>query len=518
MVELLSAKPEQAKSKEEVTQKAVASAAALRWINRQKIMSGRLATHAYWWFPTLLTLLVVRFRAGRPVLGWDEVITWDASTRSIKELIALSSNIDGVLAPYYFFMHFWVGLFGDSEVALRTPSMLAATGAVAVTAVLARQLFSPKVGLLTGALIALMPAIARYGQEARPYGFALLFGALATLLLFRSLDRPSWWRWVGYGLSITLLSLFQLMGLLLLLAHAVVITDRWWREGNWKDRFAQRSTYLKWVLAAGMSVLLCLPLVDLAWGQRQQLYWLSPMTWGAFQSLSNDLFWSQSIGWIVVAVALFAGSVNWLAVRSLAAVALVPTVALYAVAFVTPSWIPRYVIYTLPVWCLLAVVAISTSRLRIFVVFALVLTLGFSAQEGLRQPTAHTEVNYRIAMSVIHKNYQSRDGMLYDPRLSWSMRPAVRYYLSKNRPRDVLALKTPVKNNSLYEKQCPDPSACLSNAPRVWVLRVGNYPSALDAYSSSVQGAVHQKYVLASMWHVAGITIELYGHSVKSIL
>jgi len=407
-------------------------------------------------------------------------------------------------------MHGWIEVFGDSEVALRAPSILSTVVAVGLTAVLARRLFSPRIGLIAGLLLAILPGITRYGQEVRPYGFALMFGTLATLLLFRALDRSSGWRWAGYSLTVALLGLFQLMGLLLLLGHAAVVTERVWRERGWKQSVSLRSPALRWLIAAVVSVLPCLPLAYIALGQRSQLFWLPPMKWDSFQNLPNDLFWSPLIGWFILGVALFAGALNRSAVRHLALIAVLPAVGLYVAAFFTPLWVPRYVFYTLPIWCLLAAIAVSARWWRVAVVFALVVAIGLPAHEYLRRTTGHDQADFRVAMQVIDGNYRPGDGMVYAPTSAWSIRSAVRYYLPENRPRDVLAVRSSLETNTLETEECSNPRPCLDGVPRIWVFRPANLDSPLDRFPTRVASAIEDQYEVDQVWRLGNATVGLY--------
>ncbi|MGI8648076.1 MAG: glycosyltransferase family 39 protein [Mycobacteriales bacterium] len=486
-------------------------------IRLKKSLPLWLTVNTYWWLPTLMALVIIRYGAGRPVLGWDELATLSAAPRSVGELVGLASNIDAVLTPYYLFMHFWIQLFGDSEVALRMPSILSTAAAVGVTSMLARRLFSSKVALLTGLLLAVMPAITHYGQQARPYGFSLFFAVLATLLLFRALDHPSWWRWAGYGTATALLGLFHVLGLLLLLGHAAVMADHWRREGSWKERIAQRGPYLRWIAAVGVAVLFCLPLASIGLGQRSQLFWLPPMEWRSLENLPDGLFGSSAIGLVLMGVALSARSHNRLVIGQLTAIALLPVAGLYLMSFATPMWVPRYLIYTLAVWCLLAAVTMAGNRLGTLVIFALVLAIGVPSHQLLRQTVGQQQIDYRVAMRVIGQNYQPGDGIVYDPASAWSVRPAVRYYLPKNRPRDVLVTKTAAQDHSLDAQECARSEDCLRGVPRVWIFRPVSYNSTLDDFSGQVPRTLRREYTLTMTWRVANSTIEVYSRASGSV-
>jgi uncharacterized membrane protein len=90
---------------------------------------------------------------------------------------------------YYLLLHAWRGLFGDSEFALRSLSVVAGEALVVLTCLVGRRLFGRSVGLLAAALSALSPFAIYYSQEARMYA---LLGALAAGSIYvalRMMDR-----------------------------------------------------------------------------------------------------------------------------------------------------------------------------------------------------------------------------------------------------------------------------------------------------------------------------------------
>ncbi|MEU7620006.1 glycosyltransferase family 39 protein, partial [Micromonospora rifamycinica] len=188
-----------------------------------KRYSAGLARALVWLVPLLVTLLVGGYGIGRAQLWRDELATWSAATRPVGDLLRLTRTVDAATGPYYLSVHAWTGLSGDSEVALRLPSVLAMAGAAGLTAVLGRRLFGSAAGLLAGLLLAVLPGTSRYAQEARPYALVTLLAVLATVLLVRALDRPGRWRWAGYAAAVAGLGLAHLLALGLVAAHAVVV-------------------------------------------------------------------------------------------------------------------------------------------------------------------------------------------------------------------------------------------------------------------------------------------------------
>src|SRR5919202_2011119 len=93
-----------------------ASVRTRRAVNRRHLLPALV--------PGVLMLVIGTVGATGPGLGWDEAATVDVAPRSVAQILATMHNIDAVFGPYYLFMHFWTGVFGTSELALRAPSIL----------------------------------------------------------------------------------------------------------------------------------------------------------------------------------------------------------------------------------------------------------------------------------------------------------------------------------------------------------------------------------------------------------
>ena len=173
--------------------------------------------------PTAVTAALGLYQINGPILWRDELATWSAASRTPPQLWAMVHNVDAVLGLYYLGLHLWMAAFGDSAAALRLPSALAMRGAAAVVALTGRRLGGTRVGLISGLIFAVIPSVSRYAQEARPYAFATLFAALATLLLLRAMERPTWLRWGCYALALAAVGASNLIALCVLAAHAAIV-------------------------------------------------------------------------------------------------------------------------------------------------------------------------------------------------------------------------------------------------------------------------------------------------------
>jgi 4-amino-4-deoxy-L-arabinose transferase-like glycosyltransferase len=89
---------------------------------------------------------------------------------------------------YYLLLHFWRAVFGQSEFALRSLSVVAGLALVGCTYLLGRRLFDEATGLIGAFLAALSPFGVYFAQEARMYALLGALSALSTLLVVRVLE------------------------------------------------------------------------------------------------------------------------------------------------------------------------------------------------------------------------------------------------------------------------------------------------------------------------------------------
>jgi mannosyltransferase len=195
-------------------------------------------------------------------LWTDEAATISAARRSLPELWAMVQNIDAVHGLYYLFMHFWVGLFGESSFWLRMPSALAIAVAAAGVFLMARTLGGRALGITSAAVFAILPRITWAGMEARPYAFSAAAAVWLTIVLMVALRRrtPRWW--LAYSGLAALSIGINLYLVFILASHALTVLAL--RHAGWR-------TCIAWSLAAMLGALISAPVVYLSAMQRGQL-------------------------------------------------------------------------------------------------------------------------------------------------------------------------------------------------------------------------------------------------------
>lgn len=119
-------------------------------------------------------------------LWMDEFGTLWVVEGSLREVWIRASNFQGQSPFYYSFVWLALQLFGESEIALRIPSLLFGLSTWGVLSIGAWILFGSQAGLCAFLIAALDPTLIHASADARPYGLAFLMLALTTVGFVRA--------------------------------------------------------------------------------------------------------------------------------------------------------------------------------------------------------------------------------------------------------------------------------------------------------------------------------------------
>jgi mannosyltransferase len=499
-----------------------------------------------WAAPVVVTAALGLFEIGGPQLWRDELASWSAASRSLPQLWAMLHNIDAVLGVYYFGLHLWMVVFGQSATAMRLPSVIAMAAAAAVVALIGRRLGGGAAGLASGLVFALIPSVSRYAQEARPYAFATLFAALATLQFLRAMERPRWSRWAVYSLLVACAGAANLIAVCVVAGHLVIVvwdfcqrTIRVGGDGTEESgralpggRLAPEGSPLllvtRFVVAVVIGGVLVSPFV--IEGHAQQGWQIGSQATphvaqlvGISGGLWQELFASVPAAVVIMLLALAAvvaapdASRRTTACYALA-FAIAPVVAVWLISRgPTSYWTFRYMLFSIAGWAVGAGLGISfiaerarrstrlarltravSPRLAVAgVLVAVVGLVGLHDQLALRQNEAHNlwaypelpsngqPVDYQAAAAVIAANARPGDGIVYQVSDSnhYQVDTSIGYYLKgKFIPTPIFQAQTQVEANSLQPVECIDPSVCITGTPRIWVVFVDHLAS--DPFSA----------------------------------
>jgi len=526
------------------------------------------AAYLTWAAPAVVTAALGLFEIGGPQLWRDELATWSAASRTLPQLWAMLHTIDAVLGPYYFGMHLWMAVFGDSATAMRLPSLIAMTIAAGVVALIGRRLAGNVAGLASGLVFALVPSVSRYAQEARPYAFAMLFATLATLLFLRAMERPSWSRWALYTLVLAAAGTANLIALCVVAGHLVIVildflqrTVRVGGDGTPDSgkslpggRLAPEGSPLRllvrFCVAAVVGAVLVLPLVieghaQQGWQIGQQNSPHVAQLIGVSGGIWQQLFASVPAAVVVMLLAVAALVAAQDARRRVIAVyalafAIAPVVAVWVISRgPTSYWTFRYMLFSVVGWAVGAGICISylaerakgtrlarlTGRVSprfavAAVLVAVVGLVGIHDQLAIRENEAHNlwaypemplngqPVDYQGAAAYIAANARPGDDIVFQTSDSnhYQVDTAMEYYLRSKLPLPVFQSQTQVEANSLSPNSFVDPSAIFTGTPRVWVVFVDHLaPDPFSALPPAVSPNPSEADVL-----------QVYGYQVQS--
>ena len=94
------------------------------------ISKSYIKAYGHIWALTLIGLLLRVYGLNDESLWLDEAISADVGMLPINELFDFVKSRDVHPPLYYILLHYWILLFGNSEVALRLPSVLFSTASI----------------------------------------------------------------------------------------------------------------------------------------------------------------------------------------------------------------------------------------------------------------------------------------------------------------------------------------------------------------------------------------------------
>ena len=104
----------------------------------------------------------------REGLWLDEYASWWCASGDLNRALAAERSNPPL---YYVMLHFWVQIFGTSEIALRSFSIPPSLGSLVLVYSLGRRLFSPTIALFALGILAISPFQISYAQEARTHAW-----------------------------------------------------------------------------------------------------------------------------------------------------------------------------------------------------------------------------------------------------------------------------------------------------------------------------------------------------------
>jgi len=156
----------------------------ISWIKKNKV-------------PIILTAIIIAGFLVRIItinsqdgLWCDEAYSWWVSTLSFPFGIIDELRAHDYHPPlYHFMLHFWMKLFGDSDVALRILSVIFSTASIGVSYLIGKNMKDKTCGLICAALNAFLLFNLIHAKEVRFYVPSVTFAALSLLFTIKVFDE-----------------------------------------------------------------------------------------------------------------------------------------------------------------------------------------------------------------------------------------------------------------------------------------------------------------------------------------
>ena len=141
------------------------------------------------------------YRLGTKSLWLDEAVSANHARLGLGGLWTVITSHDPNMGLYYVLLHFWTRVFGYSEAAVRSMTVVLAGFAVPVMYLLGRRLFGRSAGIVAALLLAVAPFFVQYEQTARSYALVVLLVLLSSYFFVAELEKPSRATLVAYVLA-----------------------------------------------------------------------------------------------------------------------------------------------------------------------------------------------------------------------------------------------------------------------------------------------------------------------------
>ena len=194
----------------------------------------------------------------RQSVWFDEAYSILLAKQSIPQLLHLTA-IDTHPPLYYLLLKGWASIFGWSELALRSLSVIAMGGAAFLAGMLVRRLFGARIALVAMIFIVLSPFLLRYGFEIRMYSIGSLVGVAATYVLILALESKErarrLWLYAAYATLVAIGMYTLYYTALLWIAHVVWLVWMHVRKKGTLNELVRAP----WVMAYAGAVVLFVP-------------------------------------------------------------------------------------------------------------------------------------------------------------------------------------------------------------------------------------------------------------------
>jgi uncharacterized membrane protein len=367
----------------------------------------------------------------------DEGVSAEIARLRWSQLFLVLWHREANMALYYALLHFWMKL-GSSEAFVRGLSVLFGVATVPVIYALGRRLFGSAAGPIAAWLVAINAYAIYFSQEARSYALVVFLVTLSSWLLVRNLQQPTAARWLAYAIVSALAIYAHVFAALVIFAQAASLL--WLRGGSFAWRDYARS--LRWIIY--LAVPLAIAVVKIGGAP---VNWIAPTSAHEVWNFINGITgmggkWLVILDALALALAAAAAVRAWRASKRSPAVwnyalvfswLLLPAGLTIAVSLITPFFLSRYLIVSLPAAMLGVAAGIMRVRPKALrrllgVAISLLSVLGTHTYFHRGNDVYHE--NWRAVSAYVLDRAQPGDAIFFTPLA----RMPYEYYRSQRNP------------------------------------------------------------------------------------
>ncbi len=200
------------------------------------------------WVLLLIFVILLLYRLGGYAFWGDEIATIDVASKGFPQLIDQLIKSDRHPPIYFLVIHVWMILAGDSEFAMRLPSV-----AFSLLTFLLFISYSKKnkLGIIPLLLFMTSPFIVMYARMARYYTLLMFFGVLSIVSLLEFIKKPGRkWMFI-YCLSNVLILYTSYPGIILFAVENIYFLIKW--------KTVERINIYTWLLMQAVVLILYIP-------------------------------------------------------------------------------------------------------------------------------------------------------------------------------------------------------------------------------------------------------------------
>ena len=221
---------------------------------------------------------------------------------------------------YYWLLKLWGMLFGNTELGLRSMSMLFGGISIVFGYLLTHRLFNKKVARISLVFMVLSPMLVRYSQEMRMYTLVTAIALAATYVLTFAINTKKRLPWVIYGILVGLGMWVHYFAAIVWIAHWIWRADIIRRTAK-KGKFIKIFFSKQWVMAHVIAIALFIPWLPFFVAQMFTVqafgFWIPPVTPDTMTNFMTNVVYYQDVGSVT----------GWLATGLLIAVSVMAIIA-----------------------------------------------------------------------------------------------------------------------------------------------------------------------------------------------